>query len=710
MEKEKVYKKIENLATQLSKASNTFTRADLAYELKDYGIQCDSLDIAQLVYEAYEYFGNDENIMRVFVNNEKTQALIKEYSVGRLVDDSDIDGVFSLLDGQSSDILEAFENTTMKITNALQSVSGSNANIIQHISGQAGIVKVKEKATKMHGKYTEFINEYQLSEREVKNLISDFISLRIEIIKIYHEYTNMLIDIFGSSIKKVDPSMFDFDSIKFLDTDSMKKLIELEYEKLTKSCQGIMQHVSKSFSNNLSQSFKSLTSKGDKKHKLALAGLNMLNHYLDAGQKTTELNQELIVFKGKMDHDITIVKGDLGRLQVIHKTINEIHIPKAKIFFKNCKEVFSGEINEFLNSLYKVPGNMVIKQKRDNLLSELKQLEHKIRDNQSNIDDYSRQIDAGNRALNDNRPLYQQALGRKPKRPFFLFNLMTFGMLNKTYNRSVYEWREECLPVVNMYKELSVDLKLNSDELAVHESALVSNKELHQDLTKQVSDLTSMLCSDLEGFTKEKQELGKSLHSIFTLLHLAKEIIGSDIDEKLLEVVSVNKFEEIELPAIIKDSLNNYIDKLKQDERLNLTAESAETSTGINEIRDENHEKSQLMQKKTAVLKSKANTAVNNTVELAKAIAQLKKMQINNGLAKAAYEKELKKILAGFKENISEIDNEAEVLRTALRKINTSEDSAQLKDGLLELTKLSSKNNTREEVEKFLEGKITIEI
>ena len=57
--------KIKSLADQLTEAGETMTRADLAYELKDFGYDSDSNDITKVVDDAYdELYHEDRDAAR----------------------------------------------------------------------------------------------------------------------------------------------------------------------------------------------------------------------------------------------------------------------------------------------------------------------------------------------------------------------------------------------------------------------------------------------------------------------------------------------------------------------------------------------------------------------------------------------------------------------------------------------------------------------
>ena len=64
MDKLEIYKNIKTIADELCKENKTYLRADLAFELKKYGIASDSSEVSKLVFDAYRYFHDNGNIDR----------------------------------------------------------------------------------------------------------------------------------------------------------------------------------------------------------------------------------------------------------------------------------------------------------------------------------------------------------------------------------------------------------------------------------------------------------------------------------------------------------------------------------------------------------------------------------------------------------------------------------------------------------------------
>ena len=82
MDKLKIYQKIKELSHQ---KGTVYTRADLAYDLQQLGISNDCFEVGILVWEAYQYFNQDNSIRTCFYDNEKKGLLVDEYQADGLI-------------------------------------------------------------------------------------------------------------------------------------------------------------------------------------------------------------------------------------------------------------------------------------------------------------------------------------------------------------------------------------------------------------------------------------------------------------------------------------------------------------------------------------------------------------------------------------------------------------------------------------------------
>ncbi len=74
--REEVYNYITELALRLFKDKEKYSRADVAFELKDRGIEYDSTFVEELIFAAYKLSNSKEvqtAIKKVFFNNQLTR-------------------------------------------------------------------------------------------------------------------------------------------------------------------------------------------------------------------------------------------------------------------------------------------------------------------------------------------------------------------------------------------------------------------------------------------------------------------------------------------------------------------------------------------------------------------------------------------------------------------------------------------------------------
>lgn len=713
MDNNRIYQKIYDIASQLLKENAVYTRADLAYELQDFGIKADSFEIGMLVWKAYKYFNDNEAIRHSFYDNEKKDPLVDEYRTDYLIETNDNTSLFPLLQqklAKGNQALNQLENTVTQ-TLREQAVSGS-ISTLNTLTGTQGIVKVKNEATAVFNLYSELVGNYDDAKHQIQAVTTDFVKLRGQICDTYRQYALVLTDAFGDSIKTVSPELFDFDSIEWLDVHGMLQNVKLDYDKINEKCSTLMSSITDSFAQSLKTASQSYKAAGCKQIGLVLAGLNMVSHYIDAGQKTAELKQDLLTLKNSVKHDVTLIKGDMGRLFVIYKTLNDLYIPQAEAFCRFSKQVLSSEWQQLTQALYADTDIQSLKEERDEALESYKNLEREMTDEQLNIDYYTTRIEECRQLLDGMQTQYQQAQASKPEKPFFLTNLLTLGSAKQKYNRNIYDWNQACAPVISQYEEMQTDMKLDSDELEQLQQHLNENKRTHQLLKEKLHRLNREIMNNINVSPALQMKLLPHLESMVKLLRIAREIANSKLDNKLVKTVFITR-QNTELPQELKQNLQLFADTLR--EHASIDDETAKNS--FYAVSDEYPTDSRqstsdgnVTEADFAQLSDAENTAIQNTVNLLESWSRLKAMQEQSAIAHQAYDKELEKLQEAFRNNLADIDNRGVILRESLKKINTATSEEELKEGLLSLAQKEGESFSKEEWNEFLNGTKTIEL
>ena len=713
MDNNRIYQKIYDIASQLLKENAVYTRADLAYELQEFGIKTDSFEIGMLVWEAYKRFNDNEAIRRSFYDNEKKDPLVDEYRTDYLIETNDIPSLFPLLQQKLTNGNHALSQLENIVTQTLreQTVSGS-IGALNTLTGTQGVVKVKNEATAVFNLYSELVGNYDDAKHQIQAVTTDFVKLRGQICDTYRQYALVLTDAFGDSIKTVSPELFDFDSIEWLDVHGMLQNVKLDYDKINEKCSTLMSSITDSFAQSLKTASQSYKAAGSKQIGLVLAGLNMVSHYINAGQKTAELKQDLLTLKNSVKHDVTLIKGDMGRLFVIYKTLNDLYIPQAEAFCRFSKQILSGEWQRLTQALYANTDIQPLKEERDEALESYKTLEREMTDEQLNIDYYTTRIEECRQLLDGMQTQYQQAKASKPEKPFFLTNLLTLGSANQKYNRDIYDWNQACAPVISQYEEIRTDVKLDNDELEQLQRHLNENKRMHQQLKEKLRRLNREIMSKISVSPDLQMKMLPHLESMVKLLRIAREIASCKLDSKLVKTVSIAR-QDTELPQELKQNLQLFTNTLREHVAIdNETAKSSfyavsgEAPTGSEQPTSSGN----ASEADFAQLSDAENTAIQNTVNLLESWSRLKAMQEQSAIAHQAYDKELEKLQEAFRSNLADIDNRGIILRESLKKINTTTSEEELKKGLLSLAQKEGESFSKEDWNEFLNGTKTIEL
>jgi hypothetical protein len=720
---QKVYQAIKTIADELCKENKTYLRADLAFELKKYGIASDSSEVSKLVFDAYRYFHDNGNIAIAFVSNNSRTTLVAEYKLNDSLEQGNKEEALKIAETElalSSSALEQLKEQVEQNLNLVLVKGTSKMSDI--VMGTNGVKDVRSKAATMFDKYTKMVEAYHYAEDSVRGNIEDFTSLRSDIGTVYRDYALKLIDIYGDSIKMVSPDLFDFKRIECLDVDEMLKYVELEYNKLTEKCAALIGEISVSFSTSLQgslQAYKSL-SNGNKSLGLAMAGLTMLEHYMGASERANRLKSDLSVFQTSVKHDATRIKADMGRLLVICKTLNDVVIPKANVFLRYGEKLLASDLKATLDVLYADEAIRPLEEQRKCLLQQMKALDMEMNDHLRNIDVYTSLINDITATLESKQGSYMEAKSKKPSKPFFLANWITLGMANKNYYRDFAEWNAVCFPLVREYESYQVDLKLDKEELESHREEQTRIKNEYAKLSSELDKVSKEIRSKIVCSDDLKLKMLKHLRDMVAMLKLGREIMESKIDEKLVHTVDIPDYREAaKLPADVEQNLSQFTGMLADN--LHADKDMAKNLLDGVEAYTKDHKKiegktaqqnkpEEYSEEDLAQVTGAMEQSLQKGIALFDSFAKLKAQQLSGSLASAAYDKELKKHADEFKREMAKIDNKSAYLREVFKHINLAGSEEERKQAMELMSDLSGYSLSEQEFTDFMNGKKQIEL
>lgn len=705
MDEKQIYKKIKDLSDRIVSGSALCTRADLAYELKDLGFDKDSAAVGEWVWKAYTYYDRYENIRKAFVNNEKKKSLVDEYSIYSSVGEGNAEEVSSILDADISGSDHALALLNTAVSKSMQEVSVSGAGgIVGHITGTKAVSDIRAMASAVFQNYSEMVSAYEEAKSQVKSTIADFVAVRTYVNDIYRKYSLALVDIFGDSVKAVSPELFDFDTIQWLDVQGMLQNVQLEYEQVMGRCGELISVISENFSSTVKNAAYSYRAAGSKQAGLVLAGMGMIMHYLDAHERASELKGQLLTLKNNVRHDATLIKGDMGRLLLIYKGMNDFHIPRAEAFYRYSRSVIESDINEMIEAVYSTPGLENLREERESLLAEYSETERAVADSQANISYYTSHIAECEALIKSMSRQYEDAKRSKPSKPFFLMNIFTFGASSKKYNREIAEWYKLCQPVISQYEGLQVDIDLDKKDLSVHRKACDEGMHRMDEIKVRLKESGQKMKKAISVDAQSKLKIVGHLDTLIKLLRTAREIASTRLDEKLLRTVSIPDYRNEQLPQEISENIH----LLAQVVREGLVMEHLQPAAGTEGQADGNASRRNIDEYANRFVDAQ-NAVMQKTVGLFEALAELEKKKAESRIIGSKYDMELKKMQSEFRREMSKIDEKSAVLREVLKKLNTSTDASQLRDALAALSD-KQENLTDKDWNDFFNGNKTIEL
>ena len=684
---EAIYKKIKELADEAKGSKRT--RADVAYDLQ----MTDSLEVSRLVWEAYNYYGKDPLIKSTFVNNDNDSSVVDDYELRQLITTGKNNEYFNALSKE----LKNGENALTVLDNMLktkmsEAVTSEINSLMSIIMGTKGIENVKKEATQAVELYGQLVNVYDEAKSGVKEVTHEFVDLRTEILHVYEKYAQMLVDFYGDSIKRVAPSLFDFDSIEYLDTAQMFEKVKLQYDLLSENCSVMMSEISDGFSNSVmiaSQGGNALGRKGA----VAIAAVEAIKHYLDASEKTVRMKSDLEAFKMNIKKDVTNIKCDYSRLATVYKTINDLYIPKADAYFKFSSKLLSAEFEQMVSTLYAKAGVAELVKERDNVMDEIRVVSEQLNDHKNNLIYYGEQLEHCQEVITEKKDDYENAKSLRPSKPSVIVNVLTFGSADKKYSQKMFKWKGVYGNLVKEYENAIVDESVAGQEVYYQEEARrEAEKRLAQLKTRQ-KELTDKILKTISVDTDMKKTLANHLEDIIKMLHVGKEILESGLDTKSIRAINIDTFHSNELPEEIKNAVANF------KEFINEVAPNLKEDV-------KNHLAKDYTEQELAEMK----IVYSESLKLTDTLISLEALKEQNQVSSEIYDKELEKIQEEFNSQMAKIDAKADVLGNVLKEINTAPDAEARKKALIKLTEGGKIFADEDDFNKFINGDLTINI
>ncbi|WP_159023481.1 hypothetical protein [Formosa sp. L2A11] len=353
------------------------------------------------------------------------------------------------------------------------------------ITGSTKVDNAYEYASSIKQGYENIINKYNEIKDINLNLISDFEFLRNELKLLRLDLINLLVDLFGDSIKVSEPELFDFSRLEWMDFEDTWGNLNLYFNNIDQSLESFKilheaqmnkigdssMNIGKNAINNLNRKSKkgSLSTK-DIKGELAGAVVGMaIEGVLGVAKSRSEskktiatINKDVEALKKGMHSDYSKMMNDLLRIASIFSHLNDVLIPGFKVFINTVTSIVKNDIKPLYNEIKSIDG---IKEKRDNnalLIKESRLIDLELVDKENSLIFCDNEKVRFKNELADLKFENDFLIEIKPEEPSVFYNLVSFGKSGTLYKETLEEWNIYCLPKVYYYNELK-QLLANQD-------------------------------------------------------------------------------------------------------------------------------------------------------------------------------------------------------------------------------------------------------
>lgn len=706
-----VKERIKAIAAQLSEEEQ-MSRAELAYQLREYGVSQDTQEVSRLVYEVYEEANNVERKqLKSFITNDLQDTLVSVYKRYAIADRLNLEHLQALSNKNLSDSTELLEQFSSMISEV--AVNGDNSSVLTKVgrwlTGTSGIAKVQNEAVQIYEHYERVIESYEDASHSVEQSVEDFLAMRDVLQEYYMQYTEALIDIFGEQLVVQDPELFDFSQIEYLDTQHMFELISLEFNRLQGRCTELMGLVAESFNNKMKNTVTVYKHTNDKRAAVAVAVFGLVSHHLDAAEKTARLKQELSVLKTAAKKDMAHLLADAERLSLIHSILEHLFIPKVDLFSRFSKQILSAELQSILDTIYADPAVADLQQCRNSCRLSIKHAHRQIEDCRESIEYYEGELLYYCDLRDTLQDEYEKVKAKCPKMPSPLKMSLSFGQAKEDYEKDFFSWKFNNRKLLGQYEEILAEIQIKEEELSSQSELM---KKAEQDIlsaTTEYERLSKELRSRISVDSKLKEALYPHFNDLIALLRGAKELLSQGLEEEQQKAIPESVYPEQSLVEMSDEQLLlNYAKQYVSERSVTIgdvqkviNKSSSLLGTSISESFDEEN---------MLMIAQQADETVQRAISLWEELLALEAQLAQDRVKEDFYMSELQRIQTDYKELAGSVDQEKELLREIIAKVKFSASDEERKTALCLLAGVDENAVSTEEWEAFISGSQTIKI
>ena len=712
---QRLYERIKSIADQLVARDDHFTRADLAYELRGDGILGDSSEVSRLVWEAYRSMGEDPHIREAFLNNSSSKSLVDEYRIIDLIESSESAKAVSVVTKLLEEGKRAMDRVLVQVDEASRDYRPGvkpqlSQQAVDAIVGTAGIKAIQAESEDLLRRYAGLVEAYKEAKGDIKGAITAYGELREQVLYSYREWVALLKDLFGDRIHSVAPELFDFDKLRWIDVDEMYSRGKLSFDSLSGRASELLSSISEDFRSSISDSVRDYSHSSGRRLALVMAAVNLVTHYSKTVGDTARLRGQLLDLRSDVVRDASSIQADMARLVEVYRTINDLYLSRADLFYQYGERVFSSEWRALRETLYADPEVKQIVREREEIYKHMRGLEEKMLDARLNITYYRDQVETTKVLLDSLEGRYQEALEAKPKEPSWLRRTVTLGKASESYGRDLTEWDKYDGEIVRKYEDLRVDLRVFGEEIdSLQRTFDTSLKEYHQsrmdagDLTEHIHELQTLSPTMLS-------DAAAHLAPVLKLLSIARDIIESPLEDRLLAPQSLRELEQSPLPAEMTERIDRLRQRLQGVERQAAPVIAERVSRSVAPSRPAAPQDEQRARQLAQVAAARSRVAAQRSAAAVDELLLLRQKEVASKVTEDHYRRELERIRETFQYNMRQIDDKSAFLAEVRRRVHTDLTDERVRDDLLLLAGEGSQDLGADDLRKLLSGEMTLDV
>lgn len=551
---------IKNLSIDLEKEGHTLTRRELVERINTKFPHLslkETLAINTLVATAFEdcsYSASLQNsISNSFFSNDGKSKIFDPKRISLIPTSLTLecnkvafDGIGSLFNKMNV-VLEEIQKVDYFLS--LRQFEDELKGIkLVEVFSLTGASKVEEKiieARKVFNNYKGLIDKYLLIRDELSNLFIDFEQLRNALKYMREDLANMVVEVFGEKLKLTNPALFDFSSVKWMETSVLIDKLQVEFqtiEQRSKDFFTLNEDLYTDFGNSALASLKKLNrSRGSISNTAVDIGIDAVFSIVESrnASKNTikDLDHDIEMMKKSFHNDARSIRMDVMRLLEIFKNVKENFTPTLENFTAQFRNQFENKIKLSFAQIFSISGVKELKDANVVLLNRIKYLDIELHDVAQVVEDTESQKFYYQQKLNDLKGDNDYFIANEPTRPHVITAIISIGIVITIFAKMRQQWNAKTFKTRSDYQNYLELLKLENTRLEFYNNSHAKLQTEQDSCREQVKKNSALIREKLMDESSIQQSISLVLADIIDISKLSKQILETKLEDRLLTAV-----------------------------------------------------------------------------------------------------------------------------------------------------------------------------